>query len=69
MIDPQAVLGPARYSKDWAVSGRYDFNQFLYTKAEPHFVDGTAIGSDLILNPPSAALPTGLLAQQQAHDS
>jgi hypothetical protein len=50
-IDHQAVLGPARYSKDWAVSGRYDFNQFLYAKAEQHFIDGTAIGYDTALNP------------------
>jgi hypothetical protein len=46
-----AALGPARYSKDWAVSARYDFNQFLYAKAEQHFYDGTAIGYDAALNP------------------
>jgi len=39
-----AVLGPARFSKDWALSARYDFNQFLYAKAEQHFIDGTAVG-------------------------
>jgi hypothetical protein len=44
-------LGPARYSKDWVLSGRYDFNQFLYAKAEEHFVDGTTIGYDVTLNP------------------
>jgi hypothetical protein len=44
-------LGPARYSKDWAISGRYDFNQFLYAKAEQHFVDGTAASYDTDLNP------------------
>jgi hypothetical protein len=37
-------LGPARFSKDWALSARYDFNQFLYAKAEQHFIDGTAVG-------------------------
>jgi hypothetical protein len=26
---------------DWTVSGRYDFNQFMYLKAEQHFVAGT----------------------------
>jgi hypothetical protein len=47
----QAALGPARYSKDWTVSGRYDFSQYLYAKAEQHFIDGTAIGYDTDLNP------------------
>ena len=45
-----AVLGPARYSKDWAVSARYDFNQYLYAKAEQHFIDGTSIDYDADLN-------------------
>jgi hypothetical protein len=49
--DHQAVLGPARYQKDWALSTRYDFNQFLYAKAEEHFIDGTAQGYDTALNP------------------
>src|ERR1700761_1161587 len=35
--------GPGRYSKDWALSGRYDFNQYFYGKFEQHFIDGTAI--------------------------
>jgi len=34
-------LGPDRFQKDWTVSGRYDVNQFVYLKAEQHFVDGT----------------------------
>jgi hypothetical protein len=37
-------LGPARFSKDWALSARYDFSQYLYAKAEQHFIDGTAVG-------------------------
>jgi hypothetical protein len=61
LIDHAHPLGPARYSKDWAISGRYDFNQFLYAKAEEHFIDGTAQGYDAALNPPTATLPTGLL--------
>jgi len=44
-------LGPARFSKDWAVSARYDFNQYLYAKAEQHFIDGTSVGYDSALNP------------------
>jgi hypothetical protein len=43
--------GPASYSKDWALAGRYDFNQYLYGKFEQHFIDGTAIGYDIDLNP------------------
>jgi len=54
------ALGPARYSKDWVVSGRYDFNQFLYAKAEEHFVAGTNQDYDTTLNPATKALPTGL---------
>jgi hypothetical protein len=47
----QLALGPARYSKDWTISGRYDFSQYLYAKAEEHIIDGTAVGYDLDLNP------------------
>ena len=50
-VDHQAALGPARHSLDWAVSGRYDFNQYLYAKAEQHFIDGTELGYDTTLNP------------------
>lgn len=50
-FDRQAALGPARFFKDWALSGRYDFNAFLYAKAEQHFIDGTAIGYDADANP------------------
>jgi hypothetical protein len=61
-FDHQAAFGPARYTKDWVVSGRYDFNQFLYAKVEQHFIDGTgqSTGYDITLNPPTAQLPTGL---------
>jgi hypothetical protein len=50
-VDHQAALGPARYQKDWALSTRYDFNQFLYAKAEQHFIDGTSISYDAASNP------------------
>jgi hypothetical protein len=50
-VNHQAALGPARYFKDWAISGRYDFNQFVYAKAEQHITDGTAVGFDAALNP------------------
>ncbi|KAA6464816.1 hypothetical protein DYQ86_02340 [Acidobacteria bacterium AB60] len=50
-VDHQALLGPARFFKDWAFSGRYDFNAFLYAKAEQHFIDGTSVGYDIDANP------------------
>jgi hypothetical protein len=51
------AVGPARYFKDWAISGRYDFNQYLYAKAEQHFIDGTSVGFDAAVNP-SGLQPT-----------
>lgn len=50
-FDKSSGLGPGRYSKDWAVSGRYDFNEFLYAKAEQHFIDGTGQSFDSSMNP------------------
>jgi hypothetical protein len=47
----KSPLGPARYSKDWAVSARYDFNQYIYAKAEQHFIDGTLQYYEADLNP------------------
>ena len=35
---------PANYSKDWVVSGRYDFNEYFYGKLEGHFLHGTGLG-------------------------
>jgi hypothetical protein len=37
----QEALGTARYQKDWTVSARYDLSQYVYLKAEQHFIDGT----------------------------
>lgn len=34
----------ARFQKDWTFSGCYDFNPFLYLKAEQHWMDGTLLG-------------------------
>jgi len=45
-----APLGPGRFSKDWALSARYDIGQYLYAKAEQHFIDGTAILYDTAQN-------------------
>jgi hypothetical protein len=49
-FDRASPLGPNRYSKDWTVSGRYDFGQYVYAKAEEHFIEGTSVGYDTDLN-------------------
>jgi hypothetical protein len=59
-FDRQSPLGQGRFLKDWAINGHYDFNQFLYAKVEQHFYDGTLVGYDSTMNPPTATLPTGL---------
>jgi hypothetical protein len=46
-----AALGPGRYLKDWVISTRYDVTQFLYAKAEEHFIEGTLTDFDATLNP------------------
>jgi hypothetical protein len=48
--DHQDVLDSGRYSHDWVVSGRYDFSEFFYAKAEEHFIRGTGLGYDSNLN-------------------
>lgn len=50
-FDEQSALGAARYSKDWAASARYDFSEFLYAKAEEHFINGTGLSFDAQMNP------------------
>jgi len=50
-FDRQAPLGSDRYQKDWNFAGRYDFNEFLYAKAEEHLIEGTGLGYDATLNP------------------
>jgi hypothetical protein len=50
-INLQVPVTSARYQKDWAIAGRYDFNPFLYIKIEQHFIDGTAIGFSSSDNP------------------
>jgi hypothetical protein len=60
LFDHQSGLGQGRYLKDWAINGHYDFSQFLYAKVEQHFYQGTLVGYDQDMNPPTASLPTGL---------
>jgi len=50
-FDLQDQLGPSRYQKDWTLSSRYDFNPFLYAKAEEHFLEGTHDGYSTSNNP------------------
>jgi hypothetical protein len=59
-INKALPLGPSRYSKDWVVSGHYDFSPFLYAKAEEHFIDGTDDYHDTNLNPNSLKPTTKL---------
>ena len=41
-VNRQGPLGPTRDFFDWVFSGRYDFNQYVYAKAEQHLISGTA---------------------------
>jgi len=53
---------PANYSKDWVVSGRYDFNAYFYAKIEGHFLHGTALGYYNSTNPNGLAPNSNMLA-------
>jgi hypothetical protein len=64
ITDHQAPLGPPRYQKDWAVSGRYDLNEFLYLKAEQHFIEGTQLNYDALTNPGGLKPNTKLTAMK-----
>ncbi len=52
---------PANYSKDWTISGRYDFNQYFYAKIEGHFVHGTALDYYVVNNPNGFKVNSNLL--------
>ncbi len=45
------VSSSSRRFFDWVINGRYDFNEFLYAKAEEHFMRGTEFGFDQTMNP------------------
>ena len=53
---------PANYSKDWVVSGRYDFNPDFYAKIEGHFLHGTALGYYGSTNPNGLSPNSKMLA-------
>jgi hypothetical protein len=49
-FDHDAPLGPGRYTKDWTISGRYDVNEYIYMKADEHFINGTNLSLDALNN-------------------
>jgi hypothetical protein len=50
------------YSKDWVVSGRWNFNSYFYAKLEGHFLRGTALGYFLSTNPGGLKPNSNMLA-------
>lgn len=52
----------SNYSKDWAVSGRYDFNSYFYAKVEGHFLHGTGLGYYASTNPNGLSPNSNMLA-------
>ncbi|MGD0735664.1 MAG: hypothetical protein ABR976_10975 [Terracidiphilus sp.] len=59
VFDHDQPLGPDRYTKDWTISARYDVNEFIYLKAEQHFIEGTSLSFESVNNP--VLLPTSRL--------
>jgi hypothetical protein len=53
---------PENYSKDWVVSGRYDFNSYFYGKVEGHFLHGTGLGYYTSSNPNGLKPDANMLA-------
>ena len=53
---------PANYSKDWVVSGRYDFNAYFYGKIEGHFQRGNGLGYYSSTNPDGLKPNSNMLA-------
>jgi hypothetical protein len=53
---------PANYSKDWVVSGRYDFNSYFYGKIEGHFLHGNGLGFYESTNPNGLKPNSNMLA-------
>lgn len=52
----------ANYSKDWVVSGRYDFDSYFYGKIEGHFLQGTGLGYYESTNPTGLKPNSNMLA-------
>ena len=58
----QSTSVSQHYSKDWTISGRYDFNPHFYAKLEEHFVHGTDIGYYSDSNPNGLKPRSNILA-------
>ena len=50
-MNRSAPVSASRFQKDWTIAARYDFNTYLYAKAEQHFIRGTALGFNASDNP------------------
>jgi hypothetical protein len=53
---------PGNYSRDWVVSGRYNFNSYFYAKLEGHFLHGTGLGYYVSTNPGGLKPNSNMLA-------
>ena len=53
---------PNNYSKDWDLSGRWNFNDYFYAKLEGHFLHGTALGYYTSTNPGGLKPRSNMLA-------
>ena len=53
---------PSNYSKDAVISGRYDFNAYLYGKIEGHFLRGTGLGYYVSTNSDGLKTNSNILA-------
>lgn len=51
VVDVDAPFGPDRYVKDWAISAKYNLGEYMYLKAEQHFIDGAGLSLDAQRNP------------------
>lgn len=58
----QSTQGFVSYSKDWVISGRYNFNSYFYGKLEGHFLHGTGLGYYQSTNPNGVKPNTKMLA-------
>jgi hypothetical protein len=61
---PNYLPGPpaSQYSNDAVISGRYDFNSYVYAKLEGHFINGTLLGYYSDTNPNGEKNATQMLA-------
>ncbi len=58
----QSTQSYVTYSKDWVISGRYNFNPYFYGKLEGHFLHGTGLGYYQSTNPGGLQPNTKMLA-------